>query len=192
MADDDFSPTEAPDYMQIRDRPLGVTILSILHVLGGLMMLPLLAALFANSEEAQKPLQELGLPFELLVAGMCFLAISSLLSGVGLFLGRKWGWWLAAFYYVYSIVRHGNALLLTYELAELDGGGGRGIGYHRAKFVARIVVAVLVLVYLFRGRVLDYFRFEPGGKLKRLGIVIGVCILMVFLFSAGMALTTPE
>ena len=192
MADDEFSPTEVPDYMQVRDRPLGVTILSVLHLLGGLMILPLLAVLFANSAEAQKPLQELGLPFEVLVAGVCLLAVNSVFSGIGLFLGRKWGWWLAAFYYVYSIARHGNALFLTYQLTELDGGGGRGIGYHRAKFAGRIIVAVLILFYLFRDRVLDYFRFAPGGNLKRLGILVGVCILIVLFIGAAIVLTAPE
>ena len=192
MADDDFEPAELPDYMQVRERPLGVTILGVLHLLGGLLMLAPLAMFLPNSGEAQKRLQEIGLPLWLLVAGFCLLAFVGVLSGLGLFLGRKWGWWLAAFYYVYSIGRHANALVFTFQLSEMEAGGGRGVDFYRAKFVVRILIAVLLLAYLFRGKVLHYFGLELRGSLKRLGTLIGVCVLIACLLNGALILTSRQ
>jgi hypothetical protein len=192
MADGVTESTELPDYMRIRDRPLGVSILGGLHLLGGLLMLAPLAMFISNSEQAKEPLQEIGIPLWLLIAGICLLSLVGLLSGIGMFIGKKWGWWLAAFYYVYSIGRHGNALFLTYQLADLDDGGGRSVSFYRAKFAARILIAFLLLVYLFRGRVLQYFGLESTGNFKRIGTLVGICVLIACLVNGALLLTASQ
>jgi hypothetical protein len=53
----------------------------------------------------------LGFPTSLLIFSIVFLFALGIASGVGMWKGRKWGWYLGTFYYIYSITRNANALL---------------------------------------------------------------------------------
>jgi hypothetical protein len=158
-----------------------VGILAVLHVIGGVGTL-VLAVGFG------RPLGEigssLGAPPLLTQLSIVFLGALGLASGVGMWRGAAWGWWLAGFYYLYAIYRNANALFLISGMAEQLAGEARGPGYYYVKHVGRIITHSLVLFYLFRENVLAYFglgQIEKGRALVRLAKPLAVLALLQLL-----------
>ncbi|MBA4105143.1 MAG: hypothetical protein C0485_05245 [Pirellula sp.] len=141
-----------------------------------------------NSAAAEHSLRQAGIPISLLLAGMIILGLLYFLSGLGMLAGKKWGWWLAVFYYVYSVARHANALFLLEDMAEQLGAPEGGLVRFQIKYGVRIVFALLVLVYLFREPVRIYFRLEQTSKLRAIGTVVGVCLALWSAISGALIL----
>ena len=173
----------------MRVRPLGVAILGWLHLLGGLLMLAPLTMFALDSSPAENSLRQLGVSPWIFVTGVVLLGLLGFLSGWGLLAGKKWGWWLALFYYIYSVIRNSYALYLIPDLAERIGGPQRGVGYYQFKYACRIVIALLILSYLFRDPVRLYFKSESTSKLKALGTVVSVCIALWLAMNGAPLLT---
>src|SRR5262245_30882794 len=79
-------------------RPIGVAVLSILHSLAGLALGAFLVAtsFFGDNEQW---LAQRGLTSTAFAGIIALFALLALVCGIGLWLGTKWSWWLAAFYY---------------------------------------------------------------------------------------------
>ena len=171
----------------MKDRPVGVSILSALHIVGGVLLLGLQVFMLAKLDEVSKGLSDAGIPPALLIMGMLLLAGIALASGIGMWLGTRWGWWCATFYYVYSIARHANAFLTVSAFAEDLEGSSRGPGYYYAKFGGRVLFHFLLLLYFFKSNVLQYFGMEHVRKIKAVGILIAITFL-IFIVSTGIGL----
>jgi len=165
-------------------RPVGVSILAVLHLIGGVLLFGAQFLLFANLQAMDESLRSIGIPPALLVIGVMFLAILTIASGVGMWMGTRWGWWLAAFYYVYSIFRNGFALLTIVAMADQLEGGTRGPEYYMIKHGGRVVVHLLLFLYFFKGNVLEFFGIEMLSKLKAISILVGICIAILAATSA--------
>lgn len=165
-------------------RPTGISILAILLIVGGIVAFGAQFLLFANLEALEESLRSVGIPPVLVVIGAMFLTILSLASGVGMWMATKWGWWLASFYYVYSIFRNGSALLMVFTMADQLEGGSRGPEYYVIKHGGRILIQFFLLLYFFRGNVLEYFGLETLNKGKAVGILVGVCVAITVASSA--------
>ncbi len=159
-----------------RQRPVGISILAVLHFGGGILLGTMQFLLYARLAELEEPLRTVGLSPALIAVGLAFLALVGIASGVGMWLGRTWGWWLGAFYYVYAIARSGSALLSVAELQEELAGSTRGPEYYYVKYTGRIVVHALIGWYLFRPHVLRYFGLEGLSKWKAVAILSGACL----------------
>jgi hypothetical protein len=170
----------------MKERPTGVTILSVLHVIGGVILLGAQVMLLANFDRVSQGLDAAGIPPVLLVMGIMLLAGIALTSGIGMWLGTRWGWWCSVFYYIYSVARNANAFLVVSDLADELERDSRGPGYYYAKFGGRIVIHFLLLLYFFNANVLEYFETEDVNKGKAIGIVILVTAL-IFALSFGVA-----
>lgn len=160
----------------MRQRPLGISILAILHLAGGVLLCALQIPLLAAVGELQDPLRAAGVPPILLVLGMLFLAVLGITAGVGMWLGKQWGWWFGAFYYVYGVARNAPALGTVAELADDLPEGARGPGYYYAKHGMRILVHLLILLYFFKGNVLAYFGLEEQSKWKAVSALVAACL----------------
>lgn len=148
-------------------RPMGITILSALMVIGGvgLVILPILSAVGLR-EGAQRSGE--GFEGPLLVLGTVLLGVLALGAGIGMFRGARWGWSLATFYFMYAAARSAVALVAMQSLLESAGAGeagGRGAGFYFVKFGGRILVSVLLYRYLFRSNVREYW-IDPGGGMS--------------------------
>ena len=157
-------------------RPIGVSILSVLHFLGGFLLLAAQALMLANLEAVEESLQIIGIPPVLLILGVMFLTVLVFASAVGMWMGTKWGWWLAAFYYMYSIFRNATALYTVLSMADQLEGAHRGPGYYFAKHSIRIIIHFLLFLYFFKGNVLDFFGLEDIEKGKAVTIIVGICL----------------
>lgn len=179
-----------PDYLR-PPRPVGISILSVLHFLGGAALavlagvLPMMAA---RKPEIAETLATIGMPLPLLIAGILFLASLAIGSAVGMWIGAKWGWYLGSFYYVYSVIRNLLAIVSVYllvgqlkpeELADAH----RGPEYHYLKFSIRAVIHTLIYVYFFKRNVLEYFGLTQISVLKVVVIELVICSSIAIAFS---------
>lgn len=175
----------APERERLKpDRPLGVSILAVLHLIGGIGLFFAQFLLWSRLDAMQQPMETIGIPPVVLLAGVMFLSLLALASGIGLWTGARWGWWAAAFYYVYGIFRNGAALLTLAQFAEHLEGGTRGPEYYFIKHAGRIVVHGLILLYLMKGNVLEFFGQESLSKAKALALLVSICTAIVLATTA--------
>lgn len=188
------------DYMQVKPpRPAGIAILSILAILGGIMIAGLLLyfAVYLppskRREMGQGVSETLGVAPSLLIAAVVFLGVLGTASGIGMWLGRKWGWWLGSFWYLFATFRNANALFVTYqlsstmpaeELAALPG----GVGKYYLKFGARVIISALLYWYFFKSNVREFFGVQDAPLWKASAAQVGVCIAILVAMTAAGAL----
>ena len=86
--------------MEERKRPNGISILSVLHILAVVIGAIIVTITMMRGQT----------PAWIVVAFLFTFALA-LASGIGMWKGRKWGWYLGTFYYLYEIVRNVNVLI---------------------------------------------------------------------------------
>lgn len=166
-------------------RPVGVSLLAVLHIVGGVGLAVVLLiglAYLGNTSQSRnrdgllQVLNSNGISPALLLFGILFLLGIALASGIGLMLGSRWGWRVAIFYYTYSISRNLNALVFFAGATEALQNSSRGPAYYFAKHFARVAISILVLCYLMKPKVCDYFGVNESQKGRMIGILIGTGI----------------
>jgi hypothetical protein len=173
-----------------RRRPIGVILLSLLALLGGLVLAGV--ATFAayhlsTSDQAEviaERLAAIGLPLPLLAVGLLFLMVIGLGSGVGMWFGTQWGWYLATFGYAYAIVRNLNAIWITQRIfASMPAAEFAAMphspAYYYFKFAVRSVIAALILLYLFKGSVRAFFQLDGVSSWRVLAAELVGCGFIV-------------
>lgn len=180
------------DYLTVRDRPLGITILSILHFVGGVALaIGLVAFAFVRVDpQVTQALSEIGIPLPLLIAGIGFLAVLGIASAIGMWKGKTWGWYLGSFSFAYAIVRNVNALVAVYDLsnvlpAEELADASRGPGYYYMKFGIRTVVSLLLFMYFFKANVRAYFGLVEARLWKAAVAEFVLCIVIALVAAAA-------
>jgi len=174
-----------PDYMTAgrSERPTGISILSVLHIISGISGLALFAFLLSrlNDPRMREGLDAIGIPFSLFVFVVGFLSLLILASGIGMRRSAKWGWYLGSFLYTYSIVTDVNALftigdiLSTFPIEEAAK-ATHSAGYYYVKFGIRLVLGVLIYLYFFKQIVRTYFGLQNTKKWPAVAIQFAVCI----------------
>lgn len=157
------------------NRPLGVSILSILHFIGGVGLLLLIPLMLSQFDGLKQEGQGAGISAFANLLGTAFIAVLSLATGVGLWKGTRWGWWVGAFYYAYAIARNLSALIMTSDMADEFADERRGIAYYLVKHSVRIAIHFLILLYFFKGNVREYFGVSDVSKREALIKLISIC-----------------
>lgn len=155
---------------------MGVSILAVLHLVGGALMFGLQFWLLANLNSMDESLRALGIPPALLIVGVMFLAVVTIAAGIGMWVGTQWGWWLAAFNFVYNIFRNGSALVTILGMSDQWELGDRDPEYYVFKHGGRIVVQFLLLLYFLNRDVLRFFGLRELNRVKAVCIIVGVCV----------------
>lgn len=164
-------------------RPVGITILATLNLIGGVAILAMQVVLAVRMTDA---IEGVGIsPIQAHVA-LAFLGALGLVAGVGMLLGRRWGWWLGAFYLTYSVARNTNALISLPDLAEQFGVPPEKAVTHFVKFGGRVIIHSLLCWYFFTPKVEAYFQVGAVGRWKRLAALVGatIAVLGAFLVSS--------
>ncbi len=97
-----------------------------------------------------------------------FLGILGLAGGIGMWSGKKWGWWLGAFYLTYSVARNLNALIMIPEIVEQFGVPESGLTKYYIKHGGRVIIHSFLVLYFFNSNV-EVFS-SPNDK--KMGKVI--------------------
>lgn len=157
-------------------RPTLITILAILNILGGLSVF--ITQLVAWGNLKQAAIQS-SISITQLLLGFIFLAVLSVSSGIGMWLGQKWGWWLGAFNELYVIPRRINVLLAALSMYS----GTEGDELTRIiRSAGQILVSIVLLFYFYRHNVLDYFGLAEFPKWKSIIILFGGLALVILIF----------
>ncbi|MFB5675787.1 hypothetical protein ACE3NQ_24910 [Paenibacillus terreus] len=117
-----YSKQETDAYLEhSSDTPISVKLLSALLAIGGAILLITQAALFSRFSELS-PL--LGVSGWVVQGAVAFLGVLGVAAGIGLWLGRQWGWWLALFYFANGVCRNINAMISIPGIYEVYGSEG--------------------------------------------------------------------
>lgn len=155
------------------DRPAGVSIVAVIMIIGsGLLLITQLGNLGRLNDAAV----ELGLSSLLLQAGIGFLGLLGVAASVGLWFGKKWGWWLALFYFAYAITRNINVLISISSIAELYDVTGSEMGTHYVKYGIRMAWNGALLYYLCSENSSQYFGTAETKKWKAVLLVFALCL----------------
>lgn len=164
----------------MQGRPLGVTILSVLGIISGVLGGLVIVMPFASEANLGELTQQVGMPSWLFLGSLAFTALMSFASGVGMWGAKRWGWWLGAFGFVYAILKDANAMWMIPKLIERYGTPERGAAFYYAKYGFRIFLSAAILAYLYRPAVRGFFYLQVS-KWKSLALLTGAA-LAVFAF----------
>jgi hypothetical protein len=147
---------EALAELQVADsrrrlRPLGIWLLSGLHLVAGLFFSFGVFFLLRLREGGNPVL----LRFWFLIPMMGIVAALGLGSGFGMWLGKRWGWWLATFYYTWGVL----GVIADLGFALVANGTG-GLAPILPRELTLFVIHGLILAYLLRRKVREFFRLE--------------------------------
>jgi hypothetical protein len=182
------SSSDVPDYLLVKDRPLGISILSVLSILGGVAMtLKLIGATFfwdSAGPNIKKAAESAGAPLLVLIGSVVTLAALAIEAGVGMWLGRAWGWWLGSFWHLLAIVRNANAfymaMALAYSMPPAEAAAiPGGVQKYFVRFGLRIGVSVLIYIYFFGANVREYFGLANAKLWRAVAMQIAICLALV-------------
>lgn len=169
------------------NRPVGVAILAWLGMIGGVLgFIGVLAMLIVipRVPAASAVLRMSGIPLLLAAVVLSLILVFAFVSGIGMWMGRKWGWFAGSFYYMYSVVRNLNGALVIPGIIESVGSDGLAEmshepGYYYFKHGLRAIVHGLIYLYFFKQNVRDYFQIGEAKKLKVVLVQFVVCVGLI-------------
>ena len=164
----------------MKERPIGISILSVLYILGGLAILVMQLFLSGAISEGMESIGISGL-YSLFAIG--FLGFLGLSAGIGMWTGKRWGWYLGTFYLLYSVARSTNAILMIPSLVEQFGAPEGGVDKYYIKYGGRIFFHSLLTLYFFKGNVVEFFGVGNTNPWKRFGILFGATVFFLIVMT---------
>lgn len=154
------------------DRPMGVSLLSALMIISSVVLLISQVTAFKTLIEASSILGVSNVFFQ---GALGFLGLLGVVGGVGMWLGKKWGWWLAMFYFAYSMTRNVNVIISIQGISDQFGMSGQDIGVYYLKYGIRALWNGILLFYMCRENATVFFNTMETKKWKALLIVFAIC-----------------
>jgi hypothetical protein len=152
-------------------RPVGILLVSIVLLLSGLFVGGQHIYSLRLYFSAEGPVTMSG-PYTAMLVGDGLLAVASLCSAVGLFVGAKWGWCLAGLHWTWRL---GREAIVPWLANTLWAGSSSHLDAGRdSTNVVRLAFVCLMLLYLFRRNVLSFFQLESMSRSLALA---GLCIV---------------
>lgn len=158
----------------MNERPIGVTILAVLHLIGGFLLAVLQVSMLVHYDRFAQALDETGIAPWLVIIGALLIAVLGFVCGLAMLAGVRWGWWCATFYYMHGVARNANAFVMVAVLSEGIEDPARGATYYYVKFGGRVLVHSLLFLYFFKPNVWEYFGMEGQSKGRAVGRLIAV------------------
>ena len=164
------------------DRPIGVTILGFLLLLGGLISVPAAGMLIWEDDGLAEVLEALQISKGVFIASVVFLVVLQWVVGFGMLFGGVWGWWASAYWCACGVLRNLVTILNIAAIPDLTEAAPSAARFQIAKCIIRAVVSGLLFTYFLKGNVLDYFgvRLHPG---LAAGIAFGAALATIIFFS---------
>lgn len=167
--------------MEVKQRPRGISILSVFHIAGGVfraLAVIYLVAQFDKNPEIQQRIAMLDLPPTLFVITTFFISSLAIASGIGMWKAKPWGWYLGSFYHLYIVASNANAfaavaMLLDYLLPGALADMSRGLSQYGIK-PGRVIIHLLLYIYFFEGSVRNFFSIAGQEKWKPIFAQIGI------------------
>ena len=178
------APTLAADEQLVRGlRPVGIWQLSGLHFLAGLTLLTmafgLLIAAAAGWEDATGPIKA----DWILTIGLCALATYAIGSGIGLWRGDRWGWWLSAFYWVGLATNWiGDGCVKVWMSRDDDPVFLAGLS---VMALVRMLIPIFLVLYHFKRSVRSFFGLQSLRMIRTIAILGAIWFALAFVVAIG-------
>ena len=139
--------------MEIKKRPIGVTVIAILIIIGGILLL--LAGIGGVAVGSLFTSQIIGLGFVIIGAIILAVGIGYLVVSYGLLKGKRWAWTITVILLFIGIAIDVASIIIfgyftfnmdTYTFLTSNSGS-----------IAGIIISVIILYYLYRPHVKSYF-----------------------------------
>ena len=172
-------------------RPLGVSILAVLTGVLGLILLAAFIVLLMNWRENNEFAINRRLAPSIFWFFTGLSVVLAFATSIGMWQGRKWGWWLACTGFVLFVIQNVGSVILV-NLSSNASSIAAFLSVDSLKFLVRGIIFVGILAYWLRRSVQRYFDLEKIGRIKavvlaavsgiRITLVITVVLQTVFLF----------
>ena len=143
--------------MEIKKRPIGVTVIAILIIIGGVLLL--LAGIAGVVVGSLSISQIIGLGFVIIGAIILAVGIGYLVMSYGLLKGKRWSWTITVVLLFIGIaIDVASIIIFGYFTFDTD---TSSFLTTNSGSIAGIIISVIILYYLYRPHVKSYF-----GKLS--------------------------
>ncbi|MEQ8289089.1 MAG: hypothetical protein RIB78_05135 [Gammaproteobacteria bacterium] len=156
-------------------RPLGITIIAWLYIVAGTAFLATQGPVLLEPNLIRDALTTIGSTIPLYLFQTGLISIAMALCGIGMLKGQFWSWWLGVFLEGNTIVFSIYSLIIVGASFPL---------MHQLKQVVPLVIAVVVLIYLFREKTMSFFQIKKPVLASTLGVVFAVNLGAVLLLGA--------
>lgn len=157
--------------------------MSALFGLGGILLFALIGIF---NSQLMEGMASIGIPGYYSLIAILVLACLSTLGAIGMWLGKKSGWWIGATYFVYVCLLSLQAVLQVPTLVEEFGEPERGVQYYYVQYIGRAIVHALLFLYFFKSNVTEYFQMGAVLWWKRLLVPILIAASIFGLFYVAM------
>jgi hypothetical protein len=112
-----------------------------------------------------------------------FLLIIALAAGIGMWSGKKWGWWLGSLDQLNSALSNASAMLIIPHLLDRVGVSSAVLADQISQIGIKAALHSVLLLYLFLGSIIEFFQVGDVAALKRLLILFAAVAVIMGLFS---------
>jgi len=161
-------------------RPSGITFLAVLYMLGALLVLGLQVFTWQRTLQA---VAELGSVVVYAYLSAAIFAILQLVASIGMWQGKRWGWWLGALVLFLVVARAINALVAIPVLLQQVGPPETGLALEVIKYAGRAILYGFLIRYFFTDGVEAYFDVAAIPGRKRFAYLVGVTAVVMLLMS---------
>jgi len=185
------NPCDTPSSASLIDselrRPVGVSILAVLTAILGFVLVAAFVVLLWNWQENNEIAIRRRQSPSIFWFFICSSIALAFVASVGMWRGRKWGWWIACSGLVLYVIQNiSNAIMVN-----MSGGAlsiATFLSLDSLKFLLRGIIFVGILTYWLRTRVRRYFHVENIGRVKAL-ILSAVCGIGITIIITGVLQT---
>ena len=174
-------------------RPIGITLLAVLHLAGATIASCMIIPTLTQLGQPKEVYQQIGVHPAFMTGSIVLALVLGFGSGIGMLMGRAWGWYLGSFYYIYSVAKCANALLMIHAamakaISDDASPMSHPPSYYSFRFGFRAGLYVLIYAYFFKANVREYFGLSKRRRWKDVTAEIGVCGIIGLTVSVGSAL----
>ena len=162
-------PTTSMKWKTPPSRPRNISILAILSFILGLIILGGNLTRISNT-------YGIAIFFSSLIFALLYLA-----AGIGMWLGKKWGWWAGTFSYMLMLYNNVETILLLSTPAKIYSISVNKIAINKSEYISGAVVLFLLLLYFFSEDVLKYFELETMPKWRTILLMISIVFIVALI-----------
>jgi len=153
------------------NKPTGIYVFSIIHAILGIC---LLIGFSFGASQILESVSKTQTPPGLFIAGWLIISLFLIISSVGLFLGKKYGGYIASLFYA---VFFWDTLFTLFTLPH----DFLGFAFIQIQNSLKIIFLFLLFSYFFKNTVSQYLLFSSETKYKRMGSILGIALAIQLL-----------
>jgi hypothetical protein len=165
----------------LKKQPIGITVLSLFHLISGFIALMSSILIWLYLDNIKVLFALIFTPSERFISAGMISCIVLILSGLLLWKGDTWGYYIAAFHYLVGAIQNATTLFfLPLFMTSLFPNQNIQILILPKAFYwffgIQIVPQLLLFTYLCLPHIREYFGVKEQGLLKTILILLSACV----------------